>query len=129
MSNLTAAIMATASTLCSLVVETAGALVVGQWAAALRSLRSACFIGGILHLRQASGALACQSARHWPLRGAGVAFSTASAPAGRRRAGCMQLASRMGEGNPSVSTSSATHRTHGAALTAAWLGCDACGGL
>ncbi len=55
MSNLTAAMMATAGTLRHLSVETAGALVVSQWAAALRQLRSACFIGAEVQLKQARG--------------------------------------------------------------------------
>ncbi|KAL4421329.1 hypothetical protein ABPG75_010620 [Micractinium tetrahymenae] len=57
MSNLTAAIMATACTLRQLVIETAGALVVSQWAAALGQLRSACFIGAEVHLKQGLGKL------------------------------------------------------------------------
>lgn len=54
MSNLTAAMMCVAGSLRHLTFETQGCLVVSQWAAALTKLESACFIGGDVHLKQAS---------------------------------------------------------------------------
>ncbi|EFN50760.1 hypothetical protein CHLNCDRAFT_142486 [Chlorella variabilis] len=58
MSNLTAAMMAVRSSLRHLTLETPGCLVVGQWAAALQGLVTACFIGGDVHVKQGLGKLA-----------------------------------------------------------------------
>jgi len=57
MSNVTAALMCVAGSLRHLTFETQGCLVVSQWAAALTKLESACFIGGDVHLKQASCSL------------------------------------------------------------------------
>ena len=46
MSNLVAAVMSVRGTLRHLTIETAGTLVISQWAGFLSHLTSACFIGG-----------------------------------------------------------------------------------
>ncbi|KAI3423929.1 hypothetical protein D9Q98_009763 [Chlorella vulgaris] len=57
MSNVTAAVMAVRASLRHFTIETTGSLVVGQWAAALHNLSTACFIGGAVLVKQGLGKL------------------------------------------------------------------------
>lgn len=87
MSNVTAALMCVAGSLRHLTFETQGCLVVSQWAAALTKLESACFIGGDVHLKQASRSLEVDTV----LAGVGGACCDAAKCMRREVAGCCQV--------------------------------------